>query len=319
MGVFTLNKKIPIPFADVVREFFAERPKDVDGQFASSTIYYKDYLTKLLLGRFEIIGIPEMWETEKLENWMLDKLFFHGFFGIRDTTLGVIPLQCSYSGINPWGRATTLTFDNPVLTNIPDATIGVDGALIHLQYDYGTVWRILNRYAGLLAMCDSLISVSLLNSKVTFIGKARTRAGADTIKAIYDKIASGDPAAVYDPGSEEKDAISFDFNNAKQNFVAPEGQELKRNIINEFLTEIGINTANVEKKARLNLDEVNVNNEERYCHVEHWLRTVNNDFDIANKIFGLNLKFQLKNWPQARAEETPVSENETGTEGGENN
>ena len=46
---------------------------------------------------------------------------------------------------------------------------------------------------------------------------------------------------------------------------------------------------------------------------------LNNDFDIANKIFGLNLKFQLKDWPQARTEGNPESENETGTEGGEDN
>ena len=48
----------------------------------------------------------------------------------------------------------------------------------------------------------------------------------------------------------------------KEVFITPELQEVKRQLLNEYLTLIGIPTANTTKRERLIVDEVNANNVE---------------------------------------------------------
>ena len=77
----------------------------------------------------------------------------------------------------------------------------------------------------------------------------------------------------------------FIFNNVKQNFVADDILVTQRKIINMFLTEIGITTANTEKKERLVTDEANAANVECYMNVQHWLDCLNEGFRQVNDMF----------------------------------
>ena len=107
----------------------------------------------------------------------------------------------------------------------------------------------------------------------------------DYYKKMYDQITCGSPAVFYNNADGESNFYLF---NTKQSFIADDLQELKRNIINEFLTEIGINNANLGKRERLITDEVNANNEEIYANIEHWLTNIREGFNKANAMFGLN-------------------------------
>lgn len=278
-----------VPFQDLIRNFFARKPKDVSGIANTSAAYYRQWMLKKIFGRFEFSGIPDNWDMD----YMLECLFIDGLFCITDTSMGILPLQCGVTGINVFNHPTEAIIANPVLGNLR-RIIDEDCVIVKLQFDYKGVGWMLDRYSAILAMCDSAISVNLLNSKVTFIGLASSKAQSESMKKMYDMISMGEPAVFVngDQINQEK----FFFNNVKQNFVADDIQLLKRKIVNEFLSEIGINNANLDKRERLNSEEVNANNEEMYCNVEHWLENIKEGLEGANRLYGLSLDVKLKDF-----------------------
>ena len=177
-----------IPLSDLIREFFAAKPSEVDGVLNSSAMYYRYYLLKKLFGRFDF-KIPDSWDKD----YMLDALFMEGYFIVTDTEAGIVPLRCGLTGINIYNHPTTAIVANPVLGNF-ERTIGVDCALVQLQANYQGVYPMINRYATMLAMCDSSIAVNLMNTKAAFVFGASNKAQAETFKKMYDEITCGKPA-----------------------------------------------------------------------------------------------------------------------------
>ena len=221
-----------------------------------------------------------------------------------DTELGVIPLRCGHTGLNVYEEPTKCIIANPILGNL-EPEIGTECVLLRINYDYSGVMPIVERYAGLLAMCDSSLAVSLMNSKVAFIGLASSKNQANTMKKMYDQISTGQPAVFVngDTVNQEK----FFFNNVKQNFVGEEIMRVKRMITNDFLTEIGLNNANLDKRERLNSEEVQANDEEIKNNVQHWLDNINEGFREANAMFGLNLSVRVRRYDNELSEPDRLS------------
>ena len=277
-----------VPLSDLIREFFAKRPADVDGVLNSSAMYYRGYLLRKIFGRFKF-GIPESWDHD----YMLEALFMDGYFTVTDTEAGILPLRCGLTGINVFQHPTTVIVANPVLGNF-ERTIGVDCTVIHLQANYTGIYDLINRYSVLLAMCDSSIAVNLMNTKAAFIFGAANKAQAETFKKMYDEIACGRPATFV------KDGLSVEENlfilPVKQNYIADDVQLLKRKIVNDFLTEIGINNTNLDKRERLTDDEVNANNDEVMANIQHWYDTVMIGIRETNQMFNLDLTFTVRDF-----------------------
>lgn len=296
MEVFILSDK-NIPFSDLLRNFFARRPKDVDGVANTSSLYYRNFLLRKVCGRFEFTGWPADWPEQ---DYALLHLFLDGYFAIVDPGAGPMPLQCGFSGNNVFNRPTTIVIANHVLGSF-EREIDIDGALIRLQYNYTGIEVMLQRYATLLAMADSCIAVNLMNAKAAFVAFADSKAQAETFKKMFDMLSMGEPAVFLkgDPSMRDQ----FLFNNVKQNFVGDLVNDLKNRIIDEFLTEIGILSTNTEKKERLITTEAESRREEVASNVEHWLRTVNATLATANRIFDLNLGFRLAKFEEVERNE----------------
>ena len=290
-----------VAWSDLKRNFFAEKPKDVDGVANASALYYREFLLKKIFSVFEFT-IPDTWSMDYFQT----HLFLDGYIGIVDTDAGVLPLQCSFSGINVFNEPTDIIIANPVLGSF-ERKIGSDGVLLRIQYNYMGVITMLNRYATLLAMCDSGIAVNLMNSKVTWIGMAETKAQAETMKTMYDRISMGEPA-VFVKGSAIGNGESIYWNHAKENYIANEIQDTKRSLIAEFLTEIGIDNVNIDKRERLVTDEVNANDEEIRCNVQHWLENIQTGFREANDLFGLDLSVRIRSYEKINREESGTDE-----------
>ena len=279
---------IDVPFSDLLNNFFARKPKDVDGVANTSSLYYRNYLLKKILSRFKFSGVPTFWDYD----YFLEILFLEGHVCITDSTAGVLPFKCGLTGIGIFEQPTKCIIANPVLGNF-DRTIDVDCALVRLQYDYHGVGWMIQRYSTLLAMCDSSISVNLMNSKVAHVFKASSKAQAETMKKMYDEISMGRPVVfVGENGALNEDNVYT--MPVKNNFVADDIQLLKRKIINEFLTDIGINNTNLDKRERLTDDEVNANNDEVKANIQHWLDNLTDGLNRANTMFGLDLQVKIR-------------------------
>ena len=273
--------------SDVMRDFISTRPKNVDPNSTSFWFYVRALFRKAM-SIYELSGMPEEWDLD----YFMSVLFSQGFLTITDTAMGVLPLRCGISGINVFNHPTTVIIANPVLGNL-SRTIDEDCVLVKLSYDYRGLMDIVYRYATMLAECDNSISVNLMNSKVAFIGLVESKAQANSMKLMYDKISSGEPAVFVKGSQINGDQILY--NHVKENFIASDIQILKRKIMSEFLTEIGVNNANTDKRERLTDNEVEANDSEIQLNAGYWLEQIREGLNKANKMFGLNLAIELKN------------------------
>ena len=273
--------------SDMMRDFVSTRPKNVDPNSTTFWFYVRSLFRKVM-SIYELSGFPEDWDLD----YFMSVLFSQGFITITDTPLGILPLRCGVSGINVFNHPTTVIVANPVLGNF-DKTIDEDCVLVKISYDYRGLMDIVYRYATMLSECDASISVNLQNSKVTFIGLVSSRAQANSMKLMYDKIQAGEPAVFVKGDQINSDQILY--NHVKENFVASDIQILKRKIMSEFLTEIGVNNANTDKRERLTDNEVEANDSEIQLNAGYWLEQIREGLDKANKMFGLNLAIDLKN------------------------
>ena len=286
--------KRSIPEQDMLsRYIFQIEPKDVEGLNNTSVVYYTYEFIRKLFGVYAIENVPEGWDYD----YMLERIFLDGMMCITDTELGVLPLQTGVSGLNVFNHPTTCVIANPVLGSL-ERRIDVDCALVKLQFNYGNVWPIINSYASLLAMCDSAIAVNLINTKVCAIFGADSKAEAETYKRMYDKISRGDPAVFVGEGLAKKLSDRLLFNQVKQQYIADDVEDLKQRLMDDFLSDIGINNANTDKRERLNTFEVVSNTQEVRSGAEHWLQNIQDGFDVANRLYGLNLKITRKQFKQ---------------------
>lgn len=280
------------------KRFFNEKPKKVDGQRTSRTLFYKEQLLKKVKGQFEIV-CPEEWDKD----YILNTLLYFGFFTVTDTPAGVLPLKCGLYGINYFGNPTKVIIAVPVLEQM-ERVIDTDCVLYFLERTpaktYYSIVKLLDIYAEKLASCDAAIDVNLMNSRMAYMAEAETKAQAETIKKLYDDVTEGNPLVVYRKDAISGEGLKMFFGNVKNTFVSDMIQDEKRAIINEFLTEIGINNANTDKRERLNADEVNANNEELALNIAHW----KSNLDVCNKKvknmfpeinFSINLRFDASN------------------------
>lgn len=268
------------------REYITANPKNVDPK-STTFFYYQRMLLRKAMSVFELTGCPDNWDLD----YVLEKIFVNGYICISDTAAGILPLECGIAGINVYNHPTTCIIANPVLGNF-EKTIDEDCALVKLQYNYTGIMDIITHYATKLAECDASIAVNLMNSKVAFIGLVGSKQQAQSMKLMYDKIAQGEPA-VFVRG-DQINADNILYNHVKENYIASEVQRLKRQIMSEFLTEIGVNNANTDKRERLTDNEVEVNDHEIQLNSAYWLEQMSEGFEKANKLFGLSVKLDTK-------------------------
>ena len=297
-----MNNTKSIPFTDLIRNFFAARPKDVDGVANMSSLYYREKLLRIIYQRYEFNDFPDTWEKD----YFYEHLFIDGLLGVKDTSAGVLALKCSATGINFYDDPTKLLFAVPILGNF-EGTIGEDCEMIKINRERTGVMWLVNRYATLLAMCDSSIAVNLMNTKVGFIFGARNKTEANTFKAIYDQISCGNPATFTNESITSSLKDNLVVIPVKNNFIADDVQLLKRKILNEFLTDIGINNTNLDKRERLTDDEVNANNDEVLANIYYWYDNINESLKRVNKMFNLNITCTLREYKEARNESTKFS------------
>lgn len=237
---------------------------------------------------------PDSWDKDYFLNVLVDT----GYIVILDTACGVLALKGSLNGYNYQNIPTKAVVVAPLLKEM-DRTIGEDCEVIYLErqsdrtfYTFNDIIRI---YAEKLASCDAGIDVNIMNSKLAYLAEAESKAQAETLKKLFDNITDGDPLVVYRKDSLSANPMNIFFNNLKQNFIAIDLQDAKRSIINEFLTAIGVNNANTDKKERLLTSEVDANNDELLCNTSVWRSNLETCLDKVNKMFPeLNLKLELQ-------------------------
>lgn len=275
---------------EALYEAYGIEPTDVKGVFNARTEYYK---TQLQRTAFSIIDIDfkkdNLWDKDYIREAVLIK----GCMTVTEDDNGVLlPLKCGVNGVNVFNRATTAIIANPVVGSF-NRTIGVDCELVYLQQKQGSRFRslqpIINIFSQKLANCDAAIDINLFNSRLPYIFQASSQQVAESFKAMYDEIAEGNPAVYVDENLgkllQNEAGSNITVFKGKENFIADIVQNEKAQIMNEFLTAIGINTANTTKRERQIVDEVNANNIEIKANIKLWKQNIEDCCERVNAMF----------------------------------
>ena len=275
---------------EAMYEAFGIEPTAVKGEFNARTLFYESELQR---EAFAIADIEYNKDFRWDKDYIREGLLINGYFTVTKDDNGILlPLKCGVSGVNVFNRGTTTIIANPVVGSF-NRTIGVDCELVYLQQKQGSRFRnlksIITIYAQRLANCDAALDINLFNSRLPYIFQAHDQQTAESFKAMYDEIAQGNPAIFVDENLgkllQNESGSNITVFKGKENFIADLVQNEKLAIRNEFLTTIGINTANTTKRERQIVDEVNANNIETKANVKLWKQNVEDCCDRVNAMF----------------------------------
>ena len=275
---------------EALYEAYGIEPTSVKGVFNARTLYYESQLQRMA---FAIIDVEHNKDFRWDKDYIREGLLINGFFTVTNDDSGVLlPLKCGVSGVNVFNRGTTAIIANQVVGSF-NRTIGVDCELVYLQQKQGSRFRnlkpIITVYAQKLANCDAAIDINIFNSRLPYIFQAKDDATAESFKAMYDEIAQGNPAVFVDESLGKllpnENGSNITIFKGKESFIAADIQNEKMQIINEFLTNIGINTANTTKRERQIVDEVNANNIEIKASIKLWKQNVEECCKRVNEMF----------------------------------
>lgn len=262
--------------------------------------FFRRYLAQKIVSRFDF-NIPDAWA----KNYFQYVLVLNGHIAVLETDkYGVIPQACTLGGYNVYYQPTRALIANPAFNKSYDLRIGVQTEIIKFMPDYGGAFDLIAYYADLMAVASETFGVNILNSKLSYVFTAKNKASAESFKKLFDKVASGQPAAVIDKDlldEEGRDTWQYFAQNLRNNYIAPDLLQTLRQIEQEFDTVIGIPNANTDKRERLITDEVNANNIETYSRVNLWLDTMNEDMQRVNDMFGLDLSVSLNKFVEDEA------------------
>ncbi len=274
-----------------------QTPSTVHVTNTSLAWFFRRYLLQDAMSVFEF-KLPKDWA----EDYFLYVLYCWGFLSIvRTDKYGVIPQACGLRGYDVFYRPTNAVISNPLLRGILEPRIGVDCTLVKLQPDYGGIYDLVCYYGDMMALAAEACGVNLLNSKLAYVFMAENKASAESLKKIYDRIASGEPAVVFDKSlkADADGKLPWDTfsQNVGQNFIADRLLDALNTITNMYRTHIGLPNANTDKKERLITDEVHSNDTATISKCEMWLQQLRKSFAEANDMFGLELSVDWRNKP----------------------
>lgn len=288
------SKNIPVSYDYINAYNHQYRPSTIHVKETGLSWYFKRYLIQKIISVFKFEGIPENWATD----YFLYTLFVFGYCAVINTNkYGVIPQHCTLSGYNIYYRPNRAIITNPLFKRTIEARIGRDTELVRMSPDWCGVWDIVEYYADLMALTSETIAVNLINSKFSYVFAAEDKTSAESLKKLYDQIASGEPAAFADKKLFNDDGspswLVF-TQNLKQNYIAGDLLEDLAKIDSRFNTEIGIPNVNIAKASGVGAAEVMANNIDTQSKVALWLDNIRESLEKVNDMFGLNISVSLR-------------------------
>lgn len=263
-------------------------PSSLHIQNTNLNRFFIRYLLQKAISIFEW-KLPENWS----KNYFLYVLYCWGWIAVVETDqYGVIPQGCGLRGYDIFYQPTEAIITNPLLQGILTPRIGTECTLIKLQPDYGGVYDLVSYYANLMAICAETACLNVYNSKLSPVFFAKNKTAAETYKKLYDKIASGEPAAVIDKslfGDDDEKLWDYFSPDLGSNYLANEILETMRTLEMRFCQELGIPTVINEKRERLNVDETNGNNIETYSRPALWLEELKKSCEQTRNLFGIDI------------------------------
>lgn len=262
----------------------------LDSALMNSETYfdYVERFKKICLSMFEWVNLPESMNARYLE----ECLYYKGQASLlKDELYGFINTQCASNGyLNIYGLPTSLNCYSYQYNSIRNLYTGLDGTedkdciLVMNNWQRIPTASTIELFCQRLAEADMVCTVNIKSQKtpVLILVDENQRLMMENLYAQYD---GNRPFIFGDKNQLSADSIKSI--NTQAPFVADKIMEYKKQIWNEALQFLGINTLQTEKKERLITDEASSNNELINLNLQSMLIPRQEACKQFNKLFGL--------------------------------
>ena len=300
-----MAKKYPIPNGYTPLNY--DQINNVTGHLQPSMLkycntvtyaYWQRSLFQRAISTIEFEGLPDEWQGS-VKDFFYWCLFAYGYVGVFDSEkFGFTFQPGALNGYDWYYQPTEFIVANPKLQGMSGRyKIHEDCEIIKLTPDYRGIFDIICYYSMLLSALDGGINTSIVNSKLAWLMGAKNKAAAESLKKIFDKIAAGEPAVIYDNSllamdtQSKEDPITFlERSNLKQSYLTTDMLMDRSTLISSFDAEIGITTLPYNKKERLVTAEAESREEDATARLMVWKATLDSSLKLVNNMFGKDIK-----------------------------
>lgn len=280
----------PISYGEqMAQQFFSMQPSTVYGVYNAETQSEKRYLYAKLYSNFKFT-LPEYWP----KNWFRFFLFNLGSIcAIYTRENGWMCGPYGVSKISSYYQPSQIVFTNHTLNSEKTGVIGVNAGIIRVMDDYMGLDDLVTKYAVQLSNIDKSININLMNSNVSIVAQVKDKKVGQEIKEAYAEATKGVPFVALNKDILNGEPLRHFIEDVKGNFITLELLESRREILNQFLTDIGIPNANYTKRAQMGRQEVERNDRETEALVSIIESTIREGMEDINAISGLGLGVEL--------------------------
>lgn len=238
-------------------------------------------------------------------------LFRRGYVAVfDDDKVGLAFQPCNLGGRTFYYQPAYALINNPLFVKDKKLEIGYgdmsyapefDGSceILKLTPDFMGIWDIISYYAEILAEMKLSIDMSVVNTRFAYVIAAKTRAAAQSLKKVFDKINSGESTIIIDGKlvEDEEGSTPFQFlerTALKNGYLTTDLLSDFHTVLNMFDREIGIPTVPYEKKERMVTSEAESTQVESMSRLTVWIDTLNESAELINNHFGTQLKFEKR-------------------------
>lgn len=238
----------------------------------------------LCRNRFKWENLPNGLESRHIEKGIYE----HGqVLFYDDDTLGLICLPCSETGErNVYGDS--LSF-NVTGQGFSKQVKKGEGVRIFDNDNFIPPIYIINHYANLISNTEKTIKSNLKQQRYPYIIPT-TKDNEFSMKQFYKKLDNGEEAIFIDNKFSAGGDCSVKVLQTNAPYLLDKLVEYKKEVEIELLTILGLNNTNTNKKERLLVDEVNVNNSHILMNLDIGYELRQKACEKINEIYGLDVK-----------------------------
>ena len=274
------------------RKMCMSKNKGLDSEFNEFRLYR--FFKLLACNRFRWEGLPDGIESRYIE----EALFFQGecaffenkkaLFGMENTMNLKMALPCASNGnLNVYGEPLSLTVTG---VNYQDIIQTKDCVRILSNDDAIPVNIYMNHYSHLLSRIEKTIDKNLKQQNFPFI-VATSKNSQLTSKNIVNKMENDEEFIFTDEQVTGRDGdCGIKVMQTGAPYLLDKLQAFKNDQVNELLTFLGFNNTNTDKKERMLVDEVNVNNSHILMNLDIEYKNRKKAAEEINKKYGLNVR-----------------------------
>lgn len=257
--------------------------------------YFK--LLDLLINMFEYKNLPAGISKRDLELNLL--ITGHATIIAKKDGTMFTPLTSLY-GYDEYYQPTKAVFANPVVITSKEYTIGEDCTVVYNNSLQDSIFYVkadsglntfIQRYARQLADIESTINIYTVNSRLTSIPVSNDNAVMESLKNFFKNLTIGKRAIVSDSSIIEN-FRNVDINRTGIKDGVNDWLIARDKILEQFYRDLGIRMTN-QKKAQVNTDEVESNDQLLLISSDDMLKARKKGYDETNNMFGTNIEVRL--------------------------